>query len=684
MTMLNTQVRVQDKGGTTLFTDTLLNWWSPAGSVNAPFDPRVIYDPYSDRWVAVALCNRRAAAASLLIAASQTGNPTGTWYRVRIDVDPSNAAWADYPSIGFNKDWIAITVKMINNTNDALINSRLYVLNKTNLYAGNVSGSAVNFAAGDGYDQVPASTYDPAASRLYLVQDFNRALTDTNNVTRGYLALWDISGSVTNPAVSFRSFISADPWGAPPSQDFAPQSGISVGLNVGVDTRIQNVVFRNSYIWCTHTICLPYNSPTRSAAAWWQIQTNAAVTQRGIIQDQAGIVFCGYPSIAVNRFNDALIGFSRFSTNQFVSGNYAFRAFNDGLNSFQVERSYRDGDGRYYKTDGIGRNRWGDYSAAQVDPNDDASFWTIQEYAATPNGTGLNNGDGRWGTWWGKVDVTSPANDPFSNSIILSGNSGSTNGTTARATRETGEPNHGGQSIPSVWYSWTVSTTGNVIIDTAGSSSATIIAVYTGSSAGSLTAITNGANLVVFNATGGTTYRIAIAAPSAPGAFVLNWQRPTTPIFTLQPESQTKYQGDSVTFTSNAIGNPAASYQWRFNGNNISGATSSGYTKSNIQTNDGGGYTVVASNTSGSNTSIVAQLTVLTTAATFGSAAWTTNNTFQLSVARETNFNYIVQANTNLNTTNWIAITTNMVLFTFTDTTASNYPMRFYRAILKP
>ncbi len=43
-----------------------------------------------------------------------------------------------------------------------------------------------------------------------------------------------------------------------------------------------------------------------------------------------------------------------------------------------------------------------------VDPTDDTSFWTLQEYAQTPSG---HRGSSRWGTWWGKFhpsDVLSP------------------------------------------------------------------------------------------------------------------------------------------------------------------------------------------------------------------------------------------------------------------------------------
>ena len=43
------------------------------------------------------------------------------------------------------------------------------------------------------------------------------------------------------------------------------------------------------------------------------------------------------------------------------------------------------GRARTTKTRG-GRNRWGDYSSAQVDPSDDLSLWTLQEYARVPVG----------------------------------------------------------------------------------------------------------------------------------------------------------------------------------------------------------------------------------------------------------------------------------------------------------
>ena len=47
------------------------------------------------------------------------------------------------------------------------------------------------------------------------------------------------------------------------------------------------------------------------------------------------------------------------------------------------------GTGPYEHLDGIGRNRWGDYSATVVDPTNPYSFWTFQEFAMDGNQWGI-------------------------------------------------------------------------------------------------------------------------------------------------------------------------------------------------------------------------------------------------------------------------------------------------------
>jgi pectate lyase len=84
----------------------------------------------------------------------------------------------------------------------------------------------------------------------------------------------------------------------------------------------------------------------------------------------------------------------------------------------------------------------------------------------------------------------------------------------------------------------------------------------------------------------------------------------SSPTITSQPSSQTVSVGANVTFSVTASGSPAPTYQWRKNGTNISGATSSTLTLPNVQTSSAGNYSVVVSNSAGSVTSNTAVLTV--------------------------------------------------------------------------
>jgi len=87
----------------------------------------------------------------------------------------------------------------------------------------------------------------------------------------------------------------------------------------------------------------------------------------------------------------------------------------------------------------------------------------------------------------------------------------------------------------------------------------------------------------------------------------------TPPTITTQPQSQTVSIGSSPTFTVTAAGTASLNYQWLLGGTNISGANTNTYTRSNVQTNDAGNYSVVVTNIAGGITSSVATLTVLVT-----------------------------------------------------------------------
>ena len=98
-----------------------------------------------------------------------------------------------------------------------------------------------------------------------------------------------------------------------------------------------------------------------------------------------------------------------------------------------------------------------------------------------------------------------------------------------------------------------------------------------------------------------------------------------------------------------------------------------------MTTNAAGNYVAVATNSAGTATSSVAVLTVYNTAAATLSSLIYSKQQFKLSLGGVSNYSYVIQASTNLTT--WTNVTTNTAPFTFTDSTVTNYPTRYYRAL---
>ncbi|EEF60409.1 virginiamycin B lyase family protein [Pedosphaera parvula] len=82
------------------------------------------------------------------------------------------------------------------------------------------------------------------------------------------------------------------------------------------------------------------------------------------------------------------------------------------------------------------------------------------------------------------------------------------------------------------------------------------------------------------------------------------------PAITKQPQGKTVNPGTNVTFTVTATGPAPLHYQWLLNGTNIGSATQSSFVITNVQTTNGGNYSVKVSNNFGSVTSSSASLTV--------------------------------------------------------------------------
>jgi Divergent InlB B-repeat domain len=134
-----------------------------------------------------------------------------------------------------------------------------------------------------------------------------------------------------------------------------------------------------------------------------------------------------------------------------------------------------------------------------------------------------------------------PANDDFSANHDLGPGPFSTGGSTRFASKESGEPDHAGDpGGHSVWFNWTATETGPVDLYACGRQPGvdTLLAVYTGGALGSLASVAanddvpripqnelckqaDGNSEVVFTATAGTTYWIAVDTKDSEGRYVL-------------------------------------------------------------------------------------------------------------------------------------------------------------------
>jgi hypothetical protein len=86
--------------------------------------------------------------------------------------------------------------------------------------------------------------------------------------------------------------------------------------------------------------------------------------------------------------------------------------------------------------------------------------------------------------------------------------------------------------------------------------------------------------------------------------------RNVKPTIGIQPVGSTVSAGVTADFTVNASGIPAPTYQWRFNGTNIAGATTATNHIAAVTAQNAGAYDVVIANSQGSVTSVVARLVV--------------------------------------------------------------------------
>ena len=610
MTTVNSQVRITDKTGNTQYSIVALsNFWSAAFSVSTVVcDPKIAYDPYNNRWIFISLNGDSAAVASIFIGVSQTNDPTGSWNLFKVMVNVSGD-WMDFPNLGFNKNWIVVSGNLFSNAGTFQA-AKVWAFNKANLYS-NTSASFTTFTnLPNDFCLTAARTYDATMNDLFMLESFNGPV--------GQIKMFKVSGTAASPTFStVGTYTSSTHWASGFSATNAgPQTGTTNKINCG-DDRFSTVIYRGGYLWTAHNAFLPSSSPTRCSAQWLQMDTVGNFTQNGLIDDATGVNYYIYPSIAVNVNNDAVCGFTNLSSSIHPSSGYCFRSHNDAVNTFETPYIFKSGLNTYFKTFGGSSNRWGDYSGTMVDPSNDSTFWTIQEYSEAAANT--------WGTWWAKIidGCSTPAqpgaitgstsvcaSSPHNYSITaVSGASGYTWTVPSGATITSGQNT---TSITVIFGN----TSGNVTVlasNTCGNSATqsavvTVNALPVASISGvssvcqgtSATLTASGGTTYIWNTgatttgisvtpTTTTTYTVTATSNGCTGTATKSVTVNSLPTATITANGNTTFcQGGSVTLTSSS----GSSYSW-----------SNGATTSSITVASSGSYSVVVTNANGCSAS---------------------------------------------------------------------------------
>lgn len=159
-----------------------------------------------------------------------------------------------------------------------------------------------------------------------------------------------------------------------------PQSGTTQLLDTLGDRLMYRLAYRN---FGTHESLVVNHSViagTSSGIRWYEIQSpngTPVVAQQSTYAPNTNFRWMG--SIAMDVSGDMALGYSVSSASIFPQIAVTGRAASDPASTMQAETSVISGNGAQIG----GLSRWGDYSAMQIDPLDDCTFWYTQEYIAT-------------------------------------------------------------------------------------------------------------------------------------------------------------------------------------------------------------------------------------------------------------------------------------------------------------
>ncbi|MEO6182177.1 MAG: hypothetical protein ABIP76_03495, partial [Verrucomicrobiota bacterium] len=386
---------------------------SPAVN-NFTSDPRIRYDRLSGRWfiIIIDVPNNGASANRVMFAVSDnstiTGSSTWTFFQFQHDlVSPAGdtGSFADYPTLGIDANALYIGVNLFGTRGQGSFdNTTAFVVRKSSILSnGPIVASAFRDlipkgTSGGAYTPQGVDNFDPNATEGYFI--------GVNSRYYGKLNLRRISTPGGTPSISPNIEITIPINGGTIKVPHLGNTGGSAGTLDGLDYRLISAMMRNGRLWTTANVAVdntgsPSGTDTRMGVRWYELQGIAtgqtpSVFQSGtIFQPSASNTtdqrFFWMGTIMVTGQGHAVAGFSVAGQNEYANAGVASRLLTDPLGTTQPPLLYTASSTAYNPVGSGGSpiDRWGDYSYTSLDPSDDMTVWTIQEFCNAANSYGV-------------------------------------------------------------------------------------------------------------------------------------------------------------------------------------------------------------------------------------------------------------------------------------------------------
>lgn len=424
--MVNSVFSVYDKSGTRLSGPTPINslfQTLPSSSrchIDNDGDPVVVYDQLADRWVLsqFAVGGGNGPTSSECIAVSQTPDATGAYFVYDFSL---GAIFEDYPHLGLWPDaYYMSTHEFSFASGNAFLGSAAWAFERDKMLAGQPArmikfklGSTSNtFFGGHLPSNLDGFTLPPAGSPNYFaeVDAAGDGAPPDGGPTAATLRIWKFHVDWSNPLNSTFGN-SGNPSSRTPVADFArPNCSATVegggcvpqlGDPGELDAIGDRLMYRNAYrnfgnhesLVLNHTVVADATTG-QMGPRWYEVRDpggTPTIYQQSTWgpTSQTDLLYRWMSSIAMDASGDIAIGYSTSDQISFPSIAYAGRLASDPPNMLaQGESQLFAGTGPqrnelFVPFSPTGFGRWGDYTALQIDPSDDCTFWYTNEYYAS-------------------------------------------------------------------------------------------------------------------------------------------------------------------------------------------------------------------------------------------------------------------------------------------------------------